>query len=140
MHGFDSHWHIFLPLAFKLLKGFGLLPGVLAAFGVRKLVQKWRQGHAASGWPMTEATIQWGKVHSDGPRQYWVEVTYSYFVNEYRSGTYVRHFKREEDASDFIRHTRDKRVMVRYKESAPDTSTILDRDLDMIVLMAPQYS
>ena len=90
------------------------------------------------GWPSTEASILWGKVQREGPRQIWAEVTYSYFVGEYRTGTHLRHFRREEDADEFVRQIKDKRIQIRYKESDPETSTILDRDLDMIAPMALQ--
>jgi len=85
-----------------------------------------------AGWPTTEATILWGKVEREGPRRIWAEITYSYFVGEYRSGTYLRTFRREEDADEFVRHIKDRRIQVRYKESTPEKSTILDRDLEMI--------
>ena len=65
-------------------------------------------------------------------------MTYSYFVGEYRVGRYVRNFRREDDADEFVRQVRDKRLQVHYKESSPDTSVILDRDLDLIVHLVPQ--
>ena len=65
-------WEAILLGLFKLLKGFGIIPGALAAFGVRKLYQKWRQNKAMAGWPSTNGTIQSGKVHKQGLR-YWVE-------------------------------------------------------------------
>jgi hypothetical protein len=77
-------------------------------------------------------------VHREN-RRYWAEVTYSYYVGEYRSGTYVRGFKREEQADDFVRQLKDKTVRVHYKDADPDRSVLLDRDLEMVVLMAPQY-
>jgi aconitase A len=75
----------------------------------------------------------WGKVQNEGPLHFWAEITYSYYVEEYRSGTYLRLFRREEDADEFIRQIKDKQLQIRYKESDPETSTILDRDLEMIV-------
>ncbi len=131
-------WEAILLGILKLLKVFGLIPGAIAAFGVRKLYQKWRQNKAMAGWPVTDATILSGQVHQDGPRRFWVEITYYYFVQEYRSGTYVRRFRKEEDADNFIRKVKDKRLQVRYNDSEPDQSVILDRDLEMIALLNPQ--
>ena len=80
------------------------------------------------------------EVHQEGVRRYWAEITYSYFVAEYRSGTYIRQFKREVDADEFVRQVRDRRVQLHYKDSAPDVSVILERDLDLIAMVAPQLS
>jgi len=123
----------------KLLKTFGLIPGLFAAFGVRKFYQKWRQNRAVSGWPATDATILSGEVHKHGVWSFWTEITYSYFVGEYRSGKYVRHFRREEHADDFVRQVKNQRVQVHYDSANPNTSVILDRDLEMIALLAPQF-
>ena len=79
-----------------------------------------------------------GRVHQEGPRNFWAEISYSYFVGEYRSGTYIRHFRKEEQADDFVSQLRDRRIQVRYKESDPENSVILDRDLELIGLLAPQ--
>jgi hypothetical protein len=138
MHDSPLQWQVILLLLLKFLKTFGIIPGVLAAFWFRRLFQKWRQGRAMEGWPSTQATIQWGKTHNEGPRSIWAEITYSYFVGEYRSGTYVRFFRREEQADEFIRQLKDKQVQVHYKESDPDTSTLLDRDLEMLASISFQ--
>ena len=132
-------WRILLPLAFKLLAKFGLIPGAAAGYGVRKLYQKWRQNRAFAGWPSAEATVQYGTVHSQGPRQFWVELTYTYFVEEYRSGKHVHRFRKEDEADEFLRQIKDKRLQARYNPSKPDESVILDRDLEMVALLAPQF-
>jgi hypothetical protein len=131
-------WGLILLEFFKLLKVFGLIPGALAAFGVRKLYQKWRQNKAMTGWPSTNATIQSGSVHKEGFRSTWAELTYTYYVGEYRVGKHIHRFRREEEADDFVRQVKDKRLQVHYDASDPDNSVILDRDLEMIALLAPQ--
>jgi hypothetical protein len=130
-------WNLIILTVIKLLKTFGLIPGALAAYGVRKFYQRFRQKKAMEGWPGTEATIQWGKVHRDG-RRFWAEITYSYFVGEYRSGTYVHRFSREEQAEEFVRQLKNKRIHVRYKEADPSNSVILDREIELIALLEPQ--
>jgi hypothetical protein len=132
-------WNTILFGIVHLLKAFGLIPGAIAAFGVRKLYQKWRQNQATAGWPSTDATIQSGQVHKEGPWRFWAEITYTYYVGEYRSGKHVHRFRREEDADNFVRQIKDKRVQVHYNASDPDKSVILDRDLEMIALLTPQY-
>ncbi len=131
-------WNLILLGTIKLLKTFGLIPGAIAAFGMRKLYQKLRQKRAIAGWPATEATIQSAKVHQEGVRSYWAEVTDSYYVGEYRAGTYLRRFRKEDDADEFVRQLRDKRIQVRYKDSDPDSSVILDRDVEMVALLTPE--
>ncbi len=130
-------WHVLIPAVFKLLAKFGLIPGAAAGYGVKKFYQKWRQNKAFTGWPSTEARVQFATVHTEGPRQHWVELTYTYFVNEYRSGTHIHRFKKEEEADEFVRQIKDKRLQVRYNPAKPDESAILDRDLEMVVMLAP---
>jgi hypothetical protein len=137
----DPHhipWRLIIFAAFKLLAKFGIIPGTFAAFGLKRLYQKWRQNRAFAGWPSTEARVLYGKVHSEGPRQHWVELTYSYYVDEYRSGKHVHRFRNEEEADEFIRQMKDKRLQVRYNPEKPDESVILDRDIEMVALLAPQ--
>lgn len=131
-------WEPILFGILKLLKVFGIIPGAMAAYGARRFYQKWRQNKAMAGWPATDATIQSGLVHKEGMR-YWVELTYTFYVNEYRSGKHVHRFRREEDADDFVRQIKDKRVQVHYDAANPDRSVILDRDIEMVALLTPQY-
>ena len=130
-------WHIVFTAAFKLLAKFGLIPGAAVGYGAKKLYQKRRQDRASSGWPSTDATVQGGQVHKQGPRSYWVELTYTYFVEEYRSGKHVHRSRKEEEAEDFLRQIKDKRIQVRYNPGKPAESAILDRDLEMVVLLSP---
>lgn len=130
------------PLLFgllKLLKGFGLIPGALAAYGAQRFWQKRRQNKAMAGWPATDATIQSGQVHKEGWRRYWAELTYTYYLGEYHSGKYVRYFRKEGDADAFVRQVKDRHVMVHYNNANPEKSVILDRDMEMIALLAPAY-
>jgi hypothetical protein len=138
MHFRHIPWEAIILALVKLLKVFGLIPGAIAAFGVRKLFQRWRQNRAIAGWPATDATIQSGTVHKAGWRV-WVELTYTYYVGEYRSGTHVHRFRSGEQADEFVRQVKDKRVHVHYDGDHPEKSVILDRDLEMVALLAPAY-
>jgi hypothetical protein len=138
MHFHHIPWEPIVFGLLKLLKAFGLIPGALAAYGMRRLYQRRRQNKAMAGWPATDATIQTGKVHKEGWRRYWAELAYAYYVGEYRAGKYVRHFRREDEADEFVRQVKDKRVMVHYDNADPNRSVILDRDVEIIALMAPQ--
>jgi hypothetical protein len=129
---------VFLGLM-KLLKVFGFIPGAVAAFGVRKLHQKRRQNRAIEGWPATDARLYSGEVHREGYWSYWADIGYTYYVGEYRTGKYVRRFRLKEHAEEFVRQVKDGHVQVHYDRAKPDTSVILDRDIEMIALMAPQY-
>ncbi len=132
-------WDLILPELFSLLKYFGVIPGAVAAFGVRKWWQKWRQSQAISGWPQTDATIRSGTVHKEGLRRAWVELSYTYYVGEYRLGTYVHRFRRRDAAEEFVSQVRQRHVQVHYNPANPDRSVILDRDIEMIALLSPQY-
>lgn len=126
-----------LPWALKLLKILGIPLGAAASLGIRRLYQKWRANQALA-WPVANAIILSGQVQTTGRGMVFVELTYSYFVAEYRAGKYIRRFRRQEDADEFIRLVTDKHVQVRYRESNPEHSVILDRDLEMLALLAPQ--
>jgi hypothetical protein len=82
--------------------------------------------------------VQYATVHTEGPRQFWVEITYTYFVEEYRSGMHVHRFRKEDEADEFVRQIKDKRIQARYNPAKPDESAILDRDIEMVALLAPQ--
>jgi len=138
MNSDPTHWGYLVALSIKLLAKFGLVPGFVAAFGIQKFRQKYRQRRAVEGWPSTEANIQWCKVHQEGLRNYWVEVTYSYYVGEYLSGTYIRRFTKEELANDFASQLKGKRLQVHYKADEPANSVFLERDLEMIAALAPE--
>ena len=127
----------FLPWALKLLKILGLPFGAVAALGLRRLYQKWRANQALA-WPVANAIILGGHLETTGRGMVSVELTYSYYVAEYRAGKYLRRFRRTEDAEEFIRQVKDKHVQVRYRESNPEHSVILDRDLEMLALLTPQ--
>ena len=49
-------------------------------------------------------------------------LTYSYFVGEFRSGTYDREFSREVDADEFAREVKDRVIQIRYEHGNPDVS------------------
>lgn len=138
----DPHsipWAPILWGIIKFLKVFGVIPGAIAAYSIQKFYQKWRQKQAMEGWPTADATVLSGEVHKEGPWRFWAQLTYSYYVGEYRSGKYLRRFRREEDADEFVRQARDKRIQMHFKDSDPERSVILDRDIEMLVLVAPQH-
>jgi hypothetical protein len=49
----------------------------------------------------------------------------------------VHRFRREEEADEFVRQIKDKRLQARYNPAEPDESAILDRDLEMVALLTP---
>lgn len=138
MHFQHIPWALIVAELVKFLKGFGLIPGAMAAYGAKRMYQGWRQKKAMSGWPSTSARVLNGQVHREN-RRYWVELTYTYFVEEYRAGKYVRKFRNQDEAKEFVRQVRDRHVQIRYNQNAPDESVILDRDLELIAALAPQF-
>jgi Protein of unknown function (DUF3592) len=138
MHPNQIPWHVIVLGLLKILKAFGLIPGIGAAYWLRRFYQKWRQTRASEGWPSVDATILSAETHGEGKRNFVAEVTYSYFVDEYRTGKYLRHFRKDEDAFEFARQIRDKRIHIHYDPRKPDRSVILDRDIELVVLLVPQ--
>src|SRR5215469_10801531 len=135
MHAHYS-WDPMIVLAVKLLAVFGLIPGAMAAFWLRRSIQKRSQIKATEGWPAADAQVFGrGKVRREG-RRYWAEIDYTYYVGEYRSGKYVRSFESEYQACQFVVLLRDQTVRVHYKQDDPNTSVILDRDLETTLQVA----
>jgi len=56
-------------------------------------------------------------------------LTYVYFIEDYRFGTYTQQFKKKSDADDFVRELKDKHVPIRYNPSKPDESVLEDVDV-----------
>ena len=63
-------------------------------------------------------------------------LTYSYFVDEFRSGTYDREFSREADADQFAREVKDRAIQVRYKSANPDVSCPEASEIEQMALAA----
>jgi hypothetical protein len=90
---------------------------------------------AADGWPSVEGVIVDGKVVPiPKTRLFRATISYSYFVEEYRAGEYVREFSSVEEADHFARNLRDRRLQIRYKPTNPDLSVI---DQSMLEQMVP---
>jgi len=51
---------------------------------------------------------------------------------------HVHRFRKEDEADEFVRQIKDKRIQARYNPAKPDESAILDRDIEMVALLAPQ--
>jgi hypothetical protein len=103
--------------------------------------QKTRAERIAQGWPSVEGTIHSGKV-TPIPKttRYLATLQYSYFVQEYRSGTYVHEFTRESDADNFVRQLKDKRIQIRYNESNPDKSVLEQSVIEQQIQLTPRFS
>jgi hypothetical protein len=98
-------------------------------FGRRKFQQSMQK--TAVGWPSAEATIQWAKVERipQSPR-FVLNLTYTYFVGEFRAGDFAQEFRKEGEADAFANGMRGRRLQVRYKESDPDISIIDRRNIE----------
>jgi Protein of unknown function (DUF3592) len=108
------------------------LAGLIAA-----LLRKSRNEKAAPNWPSVEGSIVMVKV-SRIPKttRYLAILEYSYFLGEIRVGKFTRDFSKEDDADDFVRRMKDKRVQIRYKPSNPNESVLEQRVVDQQILPA----
>jgi Protein of unknown function (DUF3592) len=102
--------------------------------------RKTRRENAAQGWPSVEGRIQGGKV-SPIPKtsRFLATLTYSYFIEEYRSGEYVHEFTQEDDADNFVRQMKDKSVQIRYNQSNPNKSVLEQRAIEQHIQLAPRF-
>lgn len=108
-----------LTLRYSLYFGFAW-----GAVGWRRW-QKRRKESIAQGWPSVEAVILTGSV-SPVPKTscFLATLRYTYYVDEYRTGTYLHEFARESDADEFIRQLANKRLPIRYNPAKPEYSVL----------------
>jgi Protein of unknown function (DUF3592) len=102
--------------------------------------RKTRSENAAQGWPSVEGRIQSGKV-TPLPKtsRCMATLNYTYFIEEYRTGKYVHEFSNEDDADNFVRTMKDKRVQIRYKQSNPDKSVLEQSTIEQHIMLAPRF-
>jgi hypothetical protein len=102
--------------------------------------RKTRDENAAQGWPSVEGTILSGKV-TPIPKtsRFHASLQYTYFVDEYRTGKYEHDFPSEDEADDFVRQMKDKRVQIRYQQSNPNKSVLEQSVIAQHVLLTPRF-
>jgi hypothetical protein len=66
-----------------------------------------------------------------------VTFQYSYFAEEYRSGSCDREFKSEEEANSFAQLMKDKKVPIHYNPRKPDDSVFEDEDVEEFARQTP---
>jgi hypothetical protein len=105
--------------------------------------QRWRKTrieNIAQGWPSVEGVIISGVVKPiPKTSRCLASLQYTFFKDEYRTGKYIHEFNKEEDADEFVRQMKDKRVQIRYKESNPDKSVLEQSVVEQHVLLAPRF-
>jgi hypothetical protein len=105
--------------------------------------RRWKKSHnesIAQGWPSVEGRILSGKVDRiPKTTRFLATLTYTYFVEEYRSGKYTHEFTKESDADDFIRQMNGKSVHIRYKQSNPNISVLEQSVIEQHMLLAPRF-
>jgi hypothetical protein len=105
-------------------------------------VRRWlkqRRESIAQSWPSVDGLIVFTSVLPIPKRtRFHAKIQYTYFVDEYRTGTYMHEFSREVEADDFARELKDKRVQIRYKQSNPDVSVLEQSVVEQHVLLAPR--
>jgi hypothetical protein len=105
--------------------------------------RRWRKNRAesiAQGWPSVEGLIVSGKV-TPIPKtsRFHASLQYTYFVEEYRTGKYDHDFSSEDDADNFVRQMKDKRVQIRYKQSDPNKSVLEQSVIEQHILLTPRF-
>ncbi len=107
------------------------------------LFRRWKKTHdenIAQGWPSTEGRIQDGKVaRIPKTTHFLATLTYTYFIEEYRTGKYTHEFSKESDADDFIRQMKGKSIQIRYKQSDPNKSVLEQSVIEQHILLAPRF-
>jgi hypothetical protein len=113
-------------------------------FGIAWVVlffRRWnksRRESNAQSWPTVQGCIISGNAKPiPKTNRHMATLTYSYCVGEYYSGKYTHEFAKEEEADDFIRQMRDKRILIRYKESKPSVSILEQSMVEQTVALSP---
>jgi hypothetical protein len=123
-------WHHLAPLAGTFHYPLAFIIGAVAV-AIRKYLQRIRENRAAM-WPSADGQVQTATVKKQ-QQGCWVEVSYRYYAQqEYRYGTYKRHFARKAPAEAFAEAIRGRSVQVRFRDDKPSESILLEQDLQMI--------
>jgi hypothetical protein len=102
--------------------------------------QKRRRENIAQGWPSVQGVVVSAKVEPiPKTKHFHAILQYTFFVDEYRTGKYIHEFSNEEDADDFVRQLKDKRLQIRYKQSNPDKSVLEQSVVEQHVMLAPRF-
>jgi hypothetical protein len=89
-----------------------------------------RRDASAQTWPMTQATVESGRVAPAGHGYFLGEIAYSYSVdNEYYSGFYGRGFYTEKGAWSFVEALKGKTILVNYRSQEHGASRLTDSAL-----------
>jgi hypothetical protein len=97
---------------------------------VRRYWQKLREDRAAS-WPSADAVIQSVIVLPHDGHD--VQISYRYYaMQEYRYGKYSRHFRSKTPAEQFADAIRGRSLQIRYDETNPEVSVLMERDLELV--------
>jgi Protein of unknown function (DUF3592) len=114
-----------LPRLWTLGLRFGLYFGFAWGAVTWRRWQKRRRETIAQSWPSVEGVILAGHV-APAPKTscFLATLQYTYFVDEYHTGSYVHEFAKEIDADDFVRQLTNQRVPIRYNPSTGDESVL----------------
>jgi hypothetical protein len=115
------------------------LPGRLVRSSIVHLigVSDWRSLSllGAKYWPMSKGKVEYATVtrkrehHLFYMAYYVCEVSYSYSVaGEYYAGQFEKLYFREDTARDVAENWRGKELFVRYRQEAPNVSTVRKQD------------
>ena len=115
------------------LRGLLRLIAYPLAFASAAVAAWWhrRRQRIALEWPSIEGCVQFVSVTPiTDSSNYTATLEYSYFVGEYRSGSYDQVFRSEEAANNFAQGMKDKKVPIHYSPRDPDKSVLEDEDVE----------
>jgi hypothetical protein len=129
-----------LPRVYLLIIRYGVYFGFAWAAVYWRRWQKRRRETSAQAWPSVEAIILTGHV-IPAPKTscFTATLQYSYFVDEYHTGTYIHEFAKEIDADEFVRQLTNQRIPIRYKQSNTDKSVLEQSVVEQYTQPAPRF-
>jgi Protein of unknown function (DUF3592) len=102
--------------------------------------RKSRRENIAQSWPSVEGIIISGKAAPiNKTTRFLATLQYTYFVEEYRTGTYFHEFTRESEADEFVHEMKDKRVQIRYKPTDPNNSVLEQSVVEQHIMLTPRF-
>lgn len=94
---------------------------------------QWLKRRAARRWPLAQGRVEkadWRQPSSYTNRYFVAELAYSYVINgQFYAGHYRRAFSDVAAAMAFVERLKGASIQVRYKDSAPATSLLLEGDV-----------
>jgi hypothetical protein len=109
-------------------------------------LKRWRRQRlqeVAEDWPSVRGRVISCAIdesnHEGNTEAFLAVLNYSYLEDGQQTGTYERRFESRDEADGWLDYLRDREVSVRFDPVKPSRSTLVERDLPMLPVVATRF-